>query len=227
MLQKPTNFIFGFLVRPISNVVIAYFWLCCACWFSGSALASPDWPYSESSSTDLSAFVKWTTLLRRFESQRAERNAHCGRDDCIKPETYAHWDKIIAAQRSSLSQEAMAGINKALNSVKYRTDTKNFGKSDFWQTPLEFLQRSGDCEDYAIAKYFALKELGFSEDIMRVVVVKDLKLGIPHAVLWVKTDGEELMLDNQIKKIMPFAKAIRYKPVFAINEARWSQISQK
>lgn len=211
----------------VPNFAITCFFLCWACWFSGSALASQDWPYSERSSTDLSAYVKWTNLLTRYESQRAERNSSCSRDDCIKPETYAHWDKIIAAQRSSLSQEAMAGVNKALNSVKYKTDAKNFGKSDFWQTPFEFLQRSGDCEDFAIAKYFALKELGFSEDIMRVVVVQDLKLGIPHAVLWVKTAGEELVLDNQIKKIMPFTKAKRYKPIFAINEARWWLITQK
>jgi len=107
-------------MRRTSNFAIACFWLCCACWFSGSALANTNWPYSERSSTDLSAFAKWTNLLRRFESQRAERNAPCDRDDCIKPETYAHWDKIITAQKSSLSHEAVAGINKALNSVKYK-----------------------------------------------------------------------------------------------------------
>jgi len=61
---------------------------------------------------------------------------------------------------------------------------------------------------------------------MRVVVVKDLKLGIPHAVLWVKLDGRELMLDNQIKKIVPYTET-RYKPIFAINEARWWLIAQK
>ncbi|MBM3582838.1 MAG: hypothetical protein FJX37_12840 [Alphaproteobacteria bacterium] len=79
----------------------------------------------------------------------------------------------------------------------------------------------GDCEDYAIAKYVALKMLGFSMDETRVVAVKDLNLKVGHAILVVFVDGKAWVLDNQIPQGIEAAKIRHYDPVFSINEKYW------
>ena len=83
------------------------------------------------------------------------------------------------------------------------------------------MAKFGDCEDYSIAKFMSLRQLGFSNAELRVVAVKDLNLKIGHAVLAVYLDGKALILDNQIRKVVE-AKTIRhYVPVFSINEKFW------
>ena len=82
---------------------------------------------------------------------------------------------------------------------------------------------SGDCEDHAIAKYYALKRLGFTQDELRLLVVKDLNLGVGHCILGVIYGGQCLILDNQIKSVWPATQIQHYKPIYAINEQHWWQ----
>ena len=67
-----------------------------------------------------------------------------------------------------------------------------WGVMDYWETPAEFFQKSGDCEDFAIAKYFALRDLGFPASQMRIVVLKDTlrNLAMPSPPsTWTGTHG--------------------------------------
>ena len=82
---------------------------------------------------------------------------------------------------------------------------------------------SGDCEDHAIAKYYALQKLGFTQDELRILVVKDLNLGVGHCILGVITAGQCFILDNQIKSVWTADKIQHYKPIYAINETAWWQ----
>ncbi len=115
----------------------------------------------------------------------------------------------------------MNKVNRYMNKARYILDPVNWGKKDYWATPGQFMAKFGDCEDYAIAKYMSLKQLGFKTSEMRVVAVKDLNLKIGHAVLVVYLNGKALILDNQIRKVVE-AKVIKhYVPVFSINQKYW------
>ena len=100
--------------------------------------------------------------------------------------------------------------------------------TDYWATPREFLKKSGDCEDYSIAKFYALKELGFSGDAMRVVALKDRIRNIGHAVLAVYTDGDIFILDNQTIMVLSHVKYKHYVPQYSVNEKfRWMHVPPK
>ena len=69
---------------------------------------------------------------------------------------------------------------------------------DRWSAPLATLTTGrGDCEDYAIAKYVALREAGVAEDDMRLVIVRDLTAGEDHAVVSARLDEKWIVLDNR------------------------------
>jgi predicted transglutaminase-like cysteine proteinase len=78
------------------------------------------------------------------------------------------WPEIAAKPqpKTGIGPKTRGGLgvetNRFLNDWRYKPDDQNYGQRDYWATPLEFLRRSGDCEDYAIAKYVTLRELGFA-----------------------------------------------------------------
>ena len=83
--------------------------------------------------------------------------------------------------------EQIRAVNLFLNDWQYKSDIQNYGRRDYWATPLEFLRRSGDCEDYAIAKYVSLRQIGFAPEQLRLVV-RDVVRELAHAVLAVYLD---------------------------------------
>lgn len=156
----------------------------------------------EVASKDISAFKKWTTILSRL--------------------SYTQFDQSRTAQFRNMDLNAQVNaVNHYVNQVRYIEDSKNFGKSDYWATPSEFFARGGDCEDFAIAKYAILKQLGVPEHKMRLAIVQDKIKNIPHAVLIVYTDNGPMLLDNQIKRTSEVASVNRYKPIYSINATGW------
>ena len=112
-------------------------------------------------------------------------------------------------------------VNDLMNSVQYISDKRNWGRSDYWATPVEFITRGGDCEDFAIAKYAALRALGVPDSKMRVLILKDMQKNIPHAVLIVYTNEGPMILDNQIKTVRADNSIHHYKPIYSINRTSW------
>lgn len=112
-------------------------------------------------------------------------------------------------------------INKFFNGSPYITDINNWGLNDYWATMRQFFSKDGDCEDYAIAKYFTLKKLGFNQENMRIAIVQDLNLGVAHAILIVYLNGKALVLDNQIPYVVSEKTILHYKPLYSINESAW------
>jgi len=119
-------------------------------------------------------------------------------------------------------------VNKFFNQWPYRLDPANYGKRDYWATPMEFLRKSGDCEDYAIAKYYGLKEFGFTKEEMRIVALKDVIRNLGHAVLVVYLNGEAYVLDNQTNMVLPHSRYKHYLPWYSVNESyRWMHVPVK
>jgi len=175
----------------------------------------------ETVSSNLKPFKKWTGALARYSKEEATSKKGTCKETKMNKCHFERWMGFIKKQKGKGQAAQVKAVNGAINRAKYITDNNNWGKKDYWATPGEFMARFGDCEDYAIAKYLSLKHLGFKEDQLRVVAVKDLNLKVGHAILVVFLDGKVFVLDNQIKQVVE-AKTVRhYQPVFSINAKKW------
>jgi len=117
--------------------------------------------------------------------------------------------------------EVLMQINVYFNRVPYNTDQAIWGVPDYWATPIEFLgANAGDCEDYVIAKYLSLKEIGIPVDRLRIVYVRVLKYGVPHMVLayYPTPDADPFILDNMMDDIRKASARNDLQPVFSFNE---------
>ena len=90
-------------------------------------------------------------------------------------------------------------INRAINlAIHPMSDLAQYGEIDVWSSPLlTFTTGSGDCEDYAIAKFVALRQAGISPEDLRIVIMHDTIRGEDHAVAAARLDGHWLTLDNR------------------------------
>jgi predicted transglutaminase-like cysteine proteinase len=156
----------------------------------------------------INGFERWQGML-----QRASRD--CG-DDC--PPGWQGW---VEATRDlgGISQFAQLKIiNWFVNAtLPYRRDIVAFGVADYWASPAEALRLGGDCEDFVALKYLALRQAGFPEEQLRVVVLQDLQRGQPHAVLVAQLDGINYGLDNQLDDLVADTALRRYRPIYSFN----------
>lgn len=168
----------------------------------------------------LTPFKRWTAVLERIIHETPAYDESCAirfRGRCIA----AEWRQLVQILQGRGRRERIDTVNAFFNRMPYVLDPSNWGVSDYWASPLQFLGRSGDCEDYAIAKFVTLRQLGFGNDELRLVVLDDLNLGIAHAVL-VVVDGDRLLvLDNQIPDVVDSRRILHYKAIYSINEERW------
>lgn len=132
------------------------------------------------------------------------------------------WDKLKSMLQDKPPLEKIRGVNSFWNQWPYKLDKAVYGKEDYWAAPYEFRKNSGDCEDYAITKYYTLKELGIPVEQMRIVVLKDTILNVAHAVLAVYLDDDIYILDNIAKNVLSHTRIRNYLPVYSVNEKyRW------
>ncbi|HEX7638353.1 MAG TPA: transglutaminase-like cysteine peptidase [Burkholderiaceae bacterium] len=117
--------------------------------------------------------------------------------------------------------------------LAYKEDIDNWGVDDYWASPLESLGKgAGDCEDYAIGKYFTLVALGMPHSRLRMVYVRASMPGapngyVPHMVLayYPQADAEPLVLDNLVADIRPAGRRPDLTPVFSFNaEGLWQGV---
>ena len=133
---------------------------------------------------------------------------------------FLYLNKVMAEAKESGELEQLRIINDFYNSVRYRSDQKNYKTKDYWATPIEFLGRDhGDCEDYVIAKYFALKSLGVDTKKLYFTYVKSTKFRQPHMVLtyFATPESIPLVLDNFNFKIFPADQRNDLIPVYNFN----------
>jgi predicted transglutaminase-like cysteine proteinase len=118
--------------------------------------------------------------------------------------------------------EVLQAVNDYFNrNVRYLEDPAHWNQVDYWATPAESVaSNGGDCEDFAIAKYYMLKELGVPLERLRITYVKAIRLNQAHMVLayYGRPDAEPLILDNLENQIRPASERTDLVPVYSFND---------
>jgi predicted transglutaminase-like cysteine proteinase len=164
-------------------------------------------------SANLTSFPKWRDMLLRFEREMAA----CMPDRCRLDE----WQRLVTSLHGRKAMAQLKLVNKAINGHRYVEDWANWELADYWETPLQFLDRSGDCEDFAIAKYMALRAGGMPAEDMRIVILRDRQRHRMHAVLAVYVGKRVLILDSLYDAIVEADVISHYEPIYSINEQGW------
>ena len=137
---------------------------------------------------------------------------------------------LVRGQGHAAEREKLARVNDFFNAIPYGTDMDLWGEEDYWATPVEMLGiRGADCEDYAIAKYFALREMGVQAERLRITYVKAITLNQAHMVLayYPQPEAEPVILDNLSEEIQPAGERSDLVPVYSFNgENLWLAISR-
>ncbi|HFE37506.1 MAG TPA: transglutaminase, partial [Gammaproteobacteria bacterium] len=82
------------------------------------------------------------------------------------------WHTLITSAHTENHWQILNQVNQFINQARYVPDIRQWGEIDYWATPAEFLMsNAGDCEDYAIAKYYTLIAIGIPADKMRLTHV--------------------------------------------------------
>jgi predicted transglutaminase-like cysteine proteinase len=141
--------------------------------------------------------------------------------------------QAMLSQSAALDEEArLAAVNSFFNRrIVLRDDAEVWGRSDYWASPLEALEKGqGDCEDYAIAKFFSLLAMGTPVQRLRLVYVRAQiggNGGQAHMVLayYPQPGAEPLILDNLLTSVRPASRRPDLTPVFSFNsEGLWQGV---
>jgi predicted transglutaminase-like cysteine proteinase len=141
---------------------------------------------------------------------------------------------VLAAARALDEAERLPVVNQYFNRrIQFRDDVEAWGQTDYWASPLESLERGqGDCEDFAIAKYFSLLAVDVPQAKLRLVYVR-AQIGGPggptqaHMVLayYAAPGAEPLILDSLITDVRPASRRPDLQPVFSFNsEGLWEGV---
>ncbi|MFQ5784015.1 MAG: transglutaminase-like cysteine peptidase [Alphaproteobacteria bacterium] len=138
----------------------------------------------------------------------------------------AAWVAELDVLRERAPMSRLAAVNRLVNMTPYRRDSATYGVRDHWASPGEFLVNGGDCEDIALFKFFLLRRLGFADDRLRIVFVREDTPWVSHAVLAVHLDGEVYILDNLTDSVLPQGRVAGYAPLYSANETtRWAHFA--
>ncbi|MDL2284588.1 transglutaminase-like cysteine peptidase [Oxalobacter sp. OttesenSCG-928-P03] len=139
------------------------------------------------------------------------------------------WSRLISENRAKPELEKLDLVNSFFNKVPYYSDQKHWGRKDYWATPAEMLATNGgDCEDYAIAKYFTLVALGVDNSKLKITYVKAITEAHMVLTYYSKPDAIPLVLDNMIPHIKPANQRPDLKPIYAFNgDGMWLVKSQQ
>jgi len=132
------------------------------------------------------------------------------------------WQAVVLYDGVDQSEEQkLETVNTFFNkNARFVDDIDHWKTEDYWATPVEFLSTNGgDCEDFSIAKYFTLKEMGVPVEKMRIMYVKAVELNQAHMVLtyYSSPDAEPVVLDNLINEIKLASSRTDLVPVYSFN----------
>ncbi len=135
---------------------------------------------------------------------------------------FYYLDKTLMSLQGTTDLSKLTEVNTFYNEVGYQIDQVTYNKSDYWATPWEFLGRDkGDCEDYVIAKYFALIYLGIDPKKLYFTYVRSSRFKGAHMVLtYFETPSSmPLVLDNNNHKVIPANRRPDLTPIYNFNGA--------
>ena len=165
---------------------------------------------------------KWERVLK---AEKGTPSFGADEKVSLTPAVAERWAKVKAGLEGATLAEKLKAVNTFFNQWPYKEDILVWKVEDYWATPYEFVRKSGDCEDYAIAKYFALRSLGVPASQMRIVAVMEKIRNIGHAVLVVYMNDNAYVLDNLTNLILSHSRLTNYEPKFSVNEEyRWAHV---
>jgi predicted transglutaminase-like cysteine proteinase len=165
-----------------------------------------------------SVHAKWLGLQHRLDDDMVQLALCDGdRDACVSPAALRLL-AIVDAARQREGRARLGEINRAVNlAIRAMSDEALHGETDFWASPLATFGRgAGDCEDYAIAKFAALRLAGIAADDLRILIMRDGRGG-DHAVAAARLDGRWLALDNRRMAMVEDADIRNYRPTFVMD----------
>lgn len=140
---------------------------------------------------------------------------------------FAEWQEMLASGGSVSDTEKLRRVNRFFNrNIAFDDDLVIWGQSDYWATPIETIGRGrGDCEDFAVAKYFSLLNLGIPVGKLRLIYVRAQQNGRAGQVLqahmvlayYANSEAEALILDNLNPEILPASRRLDLDPIFSFN----------
>jgi predicted transglutaminase-like cysteine proteinase len=163
---------------------------------------------------------KWLGVERKLDDERVQLALCDGdRDRCVSPAALRLL-AIVDGARAREGRARLGEINRAINlAIRSMSDMAQYGELDVWSSPLvTFANGAGDCEDYAIAKFAALRMTGISPDDIKIVVMRDIFHGEDHAVAMARLEGQWLTLDNRRMAMVEDAYVRNYRPLFVIDQ---------
>ena len=171
-------------------------------------------------SDDLKPFPKWVKVLTRYMEEQGKVEGTCKATTFNKCHL-KNWKQLIASLQGKRKKTQLKKVNDFANRAIYIVDPKNWGVKDYWASPNQFFAKNGDCEDYAILKFLTLRALGWKNEDLRILVVRDMNLKIAHAILGVMQKKKRYILDNQMTLVVEDRRIRHYKPIFSLNETSW------
>ncbi len=163
--------------------------------------------------------AKWQNI-KRFMAGDADQFVACMDDkSACNGKMMQLWHRLMVLAMPMDHGDQLRVVNRFFNAIAYKTDHETYGKSEYWATPVEFMTYGGDCEDYAIAKYFTLRLLGVSDRDMRITNVYDNLRQIGHSVVAVRSGNQLVYLDNRTNGIFNADLYTHYMPYYSVNQS--------
>jgi predicted transglutaminase-like cysteine proteinase len=162
---------------------------------------------------------KWNGVERKLADDMVQLALCDGdRERCVSPAALKLL-AIVDAGRDREGRARLGEINRAINlAIRPMSDMAQYGQIDVWSPPLDtFATGAGDCEDYAIAKFAALRLAGVSVEDLRIVVLRDLRHGEDHALVLARLDGHWLTLDNRRMAMIEDIDVRNHRPLFVLD----------
>ena len=168
---------------------------------------------------------QWEELLTRIKGE-TKLYESCSESALNCTPKLRQWRELIHSLKGQPVKVQLATLNKSINAmVTYADDKDIYGKRDYWATPTEFFKGRADCEDYAAVKFWSLLELGFSNDQLRLAVVRDTRRKIMHAVVTVAAEGKNYVLDSLFDHPVEHKYVLKYSPLYSANlDNQWLHI---
>jgi predicted transglutaminase-like cysteine proteinase len=172
---------------------------------------------------------KWLGLARKLDDERVQIALCDGDRDGCASTAALQFLAIVDSARLRDGRARLGNINRAINlAIRPVSDLAQYGEIDVWSSPLSTFDRgAGDCEDYAIAKFMALRQAGIAAEDLRIVIMRDTFHGEDHAVAATRLDGHWLMLDNRRMAMVEDIHVRNYRPLFVIDQSGIMKYSEQ
>jgi len=169
-------------------------------------------------------WAKWRGVEADIQAE-APALARCRTEPTNCVPGAARFVAIINQAEGRQGRAKLELVNERINAeIHYTTDLVQWGVADLWSAPLDTNHKGsfdtgfGDCEDYAIAKYVALREAGVSANDLRLLIVRDNSVRLDHAVLAARQGGRWLILDNRWSRLSEDTDVKYFTPLFALDD---------